>query len=291
MKSMTGYGRARQIIGEYEISVELHAVNHRFFDCTVKVPRTYSFLEDVVKKKAGEHISRGKVDIYITVNHVGGADTKIVWHEAVAKQYFDALTALRDHFAVRDDISVMSIAKMPDVLVAERAEADAEQMTQEVLCVFAQAVAEFDAMRMSEGERLCQDIAKKRQSVLELVTEIERLSPESVKEYREKLEKRMRDILQDSQIDEQRLVTEAALFADKTAVDEETVRLRSHMEQLAEMVQENKPIGRKLDFLVQEMNREANTIGSKVNHAALARLVVDMKAEIEKIREQVQNLE
>lgn len=290
MKSMTGYGRARSTREEYEITVELRAVNHRYLDCTVKVPRVYGFLEEVVKKAAVEHIARGKVEIYITVNALGG-NAKIVYNEKVAAQYLSALTKLRDKFDIRDDISVMALAKMPDVLTEEKEEADAEVLSRAVLEVLQEALLGFDQMRKAEGEKLAQDVSRRGLTILQMIEKVEQRSPESVCEYREKLEKRMQEVLATTAIDPQRILTEAALFADKVAVDEETVRLRSHIAQMATMLHDTVPVGRKLDFLVQEMNREANTIGSKVNDAELAKIVVDLKSEIEKIREQIQNIE
>ncbi len=291
MKSMTGYGRARETISDREITIELRAVNHRYFDCTVKAPRMYGFLEEAVKKAANRRIARGKVDLYIAINAAGANDVRIVLNEKVAAQYLEALISLRDRFNVRDDISVMALAKLPDVLEAEKEEEDAEALKADVLRVFEQAADAFDSMREAEGEKLAADVAGRLETILELVGKVEQRSPVCVREYREKLEKRMAEVLADTTIEPQRILTEAAIFADKTAVDEETVRLRSHVDQLGKMLHERESVGRKLDFLVQEMNREANTIGSKANDVALANIVVALKAEIEKIREQIQNIE
>ncbi len=291
MKSMTGYGRARQTVQQREITVELRAVNHRYFDCTVKTPRMYGFLEDAVKQMAAQHIARGKVDIFLSINDIGNAQTKIVLNEQVAQQYYDALTTLRNRFSLQEEISLSVLAKLPDVLTPEKVEEDTEQLSQQVLTVFTQALEEFECMRQREGEKMAADIAARQQVILQFVTDVEKRSPLCVQEYREKLEKRMAEVLSDTQIDAQRILTEAALFADKTAVDEETVRLRSHLSQLTGMLKEKTAVGRKLDFLVQEMNREVNTIGSKANDITLANVVVSLKAELEKIREQVQNIE
>ncbi len=291
MKSMTGYGRARAAIDGREIMVELRAVNHRYLDVNVKCPRGYGFLEEALKKATGARISRGKVDIFVAVTDMGAQETAIVLNKELAQSYLKALTELRDTLHLHDDISVMSIARMPDVLVSERLEVDAEALTAAVLDVFAQAVDEFDGMRGREGEKMAADVAGRMQTILGLVEEVEKRSPERVTAYRERLEKRMNEILADTTVDPQRILTEAAIFADKTAVDEETVRLRSHLDQLALMLADEKPVGRKLDFLVQEMNREANTIGSKANDTVLANIVISLKAEIEKIREQIQNIE
>lgn len=291
MKSMTGYGRARAAIDGREIMVELRAVNHRYLDVNVKAPRGYGFLEDALKKAVGARISRGKVDIFVAITDTGAQETAIVLNKELARGYLDALQELRDAFHLHDDITVMSIARMPDVLVSERLEVDADALTAAVLEVFAHAVDEFDVMRGREGEKMAADVSGRMQTILGLVEDVEKRSPERVEAYRERLEKRMNEILADTTADPQRILTEAAIFADKTAVDEETVRLRSHLDQLSLMLEDQNPVGRKLDFLVQEMNREANTIGSKANDTAMANLVIGLKAEIEKIREQVQNIE
>lgn len=291
MKSMTGYGRAREASNQREIVVELRAVNHRYLDVNVKAPRGYGFLEEAIKKLAASKISRGKVDIYISVTDLAAQETTITLNHELAQSYFDALVELRDKLHLHDDISVMSIAKMPDVLVSQRVEVDADALTASVSEVFNEAVKQFDEMRQIEGEKLADDIRNRMNTIKEIVEQVEIRSPERVTAYREKLEKRMNEILADSTVDEQRILTEAAIFADKTAVDEETVRLRSHLDQLDNMLKDSNPVGRKLDFLVQEMNREANTIGSKANDSILANYVIALKAEIEKIREQIQNIE
>ncbi|HIV61604.1 MAG TPA: YicC family protein [Candidatus Butyricicoccus avistercoris] len=291
MKSMTGYGRAREASNEREIVVELRAVNHRYLDVNVKAPRGYGFLEEAIKKLAASKISRGKVDVYISVTDLAAQETTITLNHELAQSYFDALVELRDALHLHDDISVMSIAKMPDVLVSQRVEVDADALTASVSEVFNEAVKLFDEMRQIEGEKLADDIRNRMNTIKEVVEQVEIRSPERVTAYREKLEKRMNEILADSTVDEQRILTEAAIFADKTAVDEETVRLRSHLDQLDNMLKDSNPVGRKLDFLVQEMNREANTIGSKANDSILANYVIALKAEIEKIREQIQNIE
>lgn len=291
MKSMTGYGRAREASNQREIVVELRAVNHRYLDVNVKAPRGYGFLEEAIKKLAASKISRGKVDIYISVTDLAAQETTITLNHELAQSYFDALVELRDKLHLHDDISVMSIAKMPDVLVSQRVEVDADALTASVSEVFNEAVKQFDEMRQIEGEKLADDIRNRMNTIKEVVEQVEIRSPERVTAYREKLEKRMNEILADSTVDEQRILTEAAIFADKTAVDEETVRLRSHLDQLDNMLKDSNPVGRKLDFLVQEMNREANTIGSKANDSILANYVIALKAEIEKIREQIQNIE
>lgn len=291
MKSMTGYGRAKEERDGRTITVELRAVNHRYLDCTVKAPRQYGFLDDAVKKAAAAHIARGKVEIFVGVEIEEGGDVAVTVNHQLAKRYLDALHELSETYGLRDDVTVMALAKLPDVLGSERIEQDAEAMTRDVLAVFDKACDGFDQMREREGEKLAEDVRSRCAAIGRMVGEVETRSPERVKEYREKLLARMQEVLADTSIDETRILTEAAIYADKTAVDEETVRLRSHLHQMDGMLRETQPVGRKLDFLVQEMNREANTIGSKANDVALARIVVDIKGEIEKIREQIQNIE
>ena len=291
MKSMTGYGRAKEERDGKTITVELRAVNHRYLDCTVKAPRQYGFLDDAVKKAAAARIARGKVEVFVGVEVEEGGDVAVTVNHQLAKRYLEALHDLSETYGLRDDVTVTTLSKLPDVLGSERIEQDAEAMTRDVLAVFDKACDGFDQMRLREGEKLAEDVRSRCAAIERMVGEVETRSPERVKEYREKLLTRMKEVLADTSIDETRILTEAAIYADKTAVDEETVRLRSHLHQMDGMLQETQPIGRKLDFLVQEMNREANTIGSKANDVAMARIVVDIKSEIEKIREQVQNIE
>ena len=291
MKSMTGYGRARQVLHGRTVTVELRAVNHRYLDCTVKAPRQFGFLDDAVKKAAAARIARGKTEIYVSVETDEGGDLSVTVNHALAERYLTALRELSEKYGLRDDVTVMSLAKMPDVLGSERIEQDADELTQDVLTVFSEACDGFDQMREREGEKLAEDVRSRAAVIETLVTEVEKRSPERVAEYREKLLARRREVLEGTDVDETRIVTEAAIYADKTAVDEETVRLRSHLQQLDGMLNEEKPVGRKLDFLVQEMNREANTIGSKANDVSMAQTVVNIKSEIEKIREQIQNIE
>ena len=291
MKSMTGYGRAKQELHGRTITAELRAVNHRYLDCTVKAPRQYGFLDDAVKKAAAARIARGKVEVYIGVETQEGGDIAVTVNHAVAEHYLAALHELADRYGLRDDVSVMSLAKLPDVLGSERIEQDADEMTRDVLSVFGEACDNFDEMRTREGAKLAEDVRNRASEIERMVGEVEVRSPERVREYREKLLARMKEVLADTSIDETRIVTEAAIYADKTAVDEETVRLRSHLSQLRELLGKGGAVGRKLDFLIQEVNRECNTIGSKCNDLAIAQDVVNMKAEVEKIREQVQNME
>ncbi len=291
MKSMTGYGRAKEERDGKTLTVELRAVNHRYLDCTVKAPRQYGFLDDAVKKAAAARIARGKVEVFVGVEVEEGGDVAVTVNHQLAKRYLEALHDLSETYGLRDDVTVTTLSKLPDVLGSERIEQDAEAMTRDVLAVFDKACDGFDQMRLREGEKLAEDVRSRCAAIERMVGEVETRSPERVKEYREKLLTRMKEVLADTSIDETRILTEAAIYADKTAVDEETVRLRSHLHQMDGMLQETQPIGRKLDFLVQEMNREANTIGSKANDVAMARIVVDIKSEIEKIREQIQNIE
>lgn len=291
MKSMTGYGRAHEEIDGREITVELRAVNHRYLDVAVKYPRIYGYLEDALKKAAAARIARGKVDIFVQIASNGAADTTVRLNLPLARQYYDALTTLSTELGIKEDISALAIAKMPDVLVGEQAEVDAEALTAAVLSVFDRAADDFDVMRGREGVKMAADVREKAAHIEQLVTLVEERAPQRVEEYRARLFKKMQEVLADSSIEESRIIAEAALYADRVAVDEETVRLRSHLHQLDLMLGEDNPVGRKLDFLVQEMNREANTIGSKSNDAELARAVVDLKSDIEKIREQIQNIE
>lgn len=291
IKSMTGYGRQKGENERREVQVEIKSVNHRYLDLNVKVPRIYSFLEEPIKTAVSAAVARGKVDIYLSITAKEGGDVKVSPNLALAGEYLRALEQVRDTYSLKDDISVMELAHMPDLLTVAREEPDAEEVKAQVLEVLGRALEEYNAMRRTEGERLCEDIARRGQEIGKMVDRVEQRSPQSVEEYRQKIAQRMTEILGDSDIAEQRILAEAALFADKVSVTEEVVRLRSHLSQLQKMVQGDAPVGRKLDFLVQELNREANTIGSKANDYELAQIVIEIKAEIEKIREQIQNLE
>ncbi len=291
MKSMTGYGRAKSCIHDRTITAEIKSVNHRYLDCNIKSPKIYGFLEDAVKRQITKDISRGKIDVYISIDFSENSDAKIILNKAVADNYIQLFSEIEQKYQLRNDVTVMSLAKMPEVFTTEREDADAEEITADVLAALADAVSQFNAMREVEGEKMREDILNRRHTILALIEQIEIRSPKRVQEYQAKLEAKMAEILDDTNIDPQRILTEAAIFADKVAVDEETVRLRSHLSQLEAMANSKVPIGRKIDFLIQEMNREANTIGSKANDFELSKIVVDLKAEIEKIREQVQNIE
>lgn len=291
IKSMTGYGRA---IGEFpdrQITVEIRSVNNRFLDCSVRLPRLYSFTEESIKQCVKQHVSRGKVDVFVTVNLTQGADMSVCLNRSVLEGYLAAMRQIAAEYDVRDDISVNALSRLPDVFTVEKVEEDEEQLKGQLLTVVNEALTKYDLMRATEGEALAKDLHSKTESIRGMVDLVETRSPVTVQEYREKLRAKIQEVLSSTTVDESRILTEAAIFADKIAVDEETVRLRSHLAQLDEMLRASEPIGRKLDFLMQEINRETNTIGSKCSDLELAKTVVNMKAELEKIREQVQNIE
>lgn len=291
VKSMTGYGRAEETVNGCTITVELRSVNNRYLDCNVRIPRIYLFAEDAIKSRVQNTISRGKVDVFVTLDSTGAEKVQVSVNKAAADGYYAALTQLAADYGLSNDISVSLLSRFPEVLLAEKSEEDVEQMAKDICSVLDRALADFDAMRTREGERLKEDILSRAAAIEEKVALVEERSPQTVAEYRAKLEARMNEVLSSTQLDPARILTEAAIFADKVAVDEETVRLRSHIDQLREMLAKGGATGRKLDFLIQEFNREANTIGSKCSDIDISRQVVDIKAEIEKIREQVQNIE
>lgn len=293
VKSMTGYGRARETRNGRDITVEVRSVNNRYLDCTVKMPRSFIFAEDAIKTMVQKYASRGKVDVFITVESQGADESVVAVNEQLAKNYIDALRRLRQlgGDALGGEISVTELARLPDVLAVTKGEADLETIGADLCAVLEQALQAYTAMRETEGQKLAEDIQRRLDTIAAITRLIEERSPQTVAEYRQKLLARMQEALQSASIDESRILTEAAIFADKVAVDEETVRLRSHLSQLREMLHSGVPVGRKLDFLIQEINRESNTIGSKCSDLQIARDVVELKAEIEKIREQVQNIE
>ncbi len=291
VRSMTGYGRAQQTIDGMDITFEMKSVNHRYFEYSSRLPRAYGFLDDKIKQHLRAMISRGKVDVYLYIETTDAPGSTVTVNHSLAKAYLDAYTELAQTYGLRDDISVATLARNPDVLVVHKSAEDEDAIWQAVKTVIDEAVERFVTMRETEGVRMREDLLSRRQTILDIVAKIEERSPQTVKEHNEKLLQRMQELLGSASVDEQRLLTEAALFADKIAVAEETVRLRSHMDQLEHMLAGDEAVGRKLDFLVQEINRETNTIGSKASDVTIARLVVDMKAEIEKIREQLQNIE
>ena len=288
---MTGYGRAVETIDGREITAELRSVNNRYLDCTVKMPRIYAFAEDSVKTHVKSAISRGKVDVFIAVNVMEDMQMRISVNHPVLEGYLSAMRSIASDYGVRDDISVTALSRLPDVFVVEKAEEDEEKLTQDILSVVDKALEKFTAMRTTEGAALEADLRGRAATILTLVEKVEQRSPMTLAEYRARLTEKMQEVLQSTTIDEGRILQEAAIYADKIAVDEETVRLRSHLNQLETMLTNGGAIGRKLDFLLQELNREANTIGSKGNDLEQARTVVEIKAELEKIREQTQNIE
>ena len=291
IKSMTGYGRGVQTLSGREFTVELRSVNNRYLDCSVRLPRMLSFAEDAVKQAVKASVSRGKVDVFISVRSEGAEEAKVELNVPVLEGYLKAMKQMVSQYDVRDDISVSTLSSMQDVFLVEKPEVDEEQLQKDLLQVVDVALAGYDAMRVREGQALDADLRSRGQTILTLVEQVEQGNAQTVIDYRARLESKLREVLENTAIDESRILTEAAIFADKVAVDEETVRLRSHLQQMNTMLDGGGAVGRKLDFLLQEMNREANTIGSKCTDVKLARVVVDIKAELEKIREQTQNIE
>ena len=291
VKSMTGYGRAVETVNGREFTVEVRSVNNRYLDCTVKLPRMLSFAEDAVKQAVKATISRGKVDVYISVHAEGASDVKVTLNAPMVEGYLAAMKQMVAEYGVHDDISVSLISRMPEVFSIEKPEVDEEQLKADLMSVVQKALVNYDAMRAAEGKALEADLRNRGNTILDLVAQVEAGNGQTVIDYRTRLYNKLKEVLANTAIDESRILTEAAIFADKVAVDEETVRLRSHLEQMNNMLTTGGAIGRKLDFLLQEMNREANTTGSKCSDVKLARIVVDIKAELEKIREQTQNIE
>lgn len=291
VKSMTGYGRAVETVNGREFTVEIRSVNNRYLDCTVKLPRAISFTEDSVKQAVKAAVSRGKVDVFISLRSESGDEVSVKLNRPVVEGYLAAMKEMVADYGVKDDISVSTLARMSDVFVVEKPETDEEALKNDLLCVVAKALENYNQMRAMEGAALEADLRSRGETIRSLVTQVEQASPQTVADYRARLEEKMREVLESKSIDESRILTEAAIFADKIAVDEETIRLRSHLQQMDTMLSGGGAIGRKLDFLLQEMNREANTTGSKCTDVKIARIVVEIKAELEKIREQTQNIE
>ena len=293
VKSMTGFGRCETEINGRAITVEIKSVNHRYFEFSCRVTRGYGFLEDKLKAFVNSRVSRGKIDMFVSVGAADDVPCEVAVNHSLVSGYLTAMKEISDTYGIENDASVVSISRFPDVFTVSKAAVDEEQLTADVLSAAGQALDSFMAMRVAEGQRMKADILGRAQTILDIVSEIEERSPQTVTEYETRLLDRSRQTLENLsvEVDEQRILTEVAVFADKVAVAEETVRLRSHFEQLSEFLERNEPVGRKIDFIIQEMNREANTIGSKVQDAVLAHKVVDIKSEIEKIREQVQNIE
>lgn len=291
VRSMTGYGRYQQMIDGMDITVEIKAVNHRYFEYTSRIPRAYGFLDEKLKAYVQKAVSRGKVDVCVWIETVDAPGSEVTVNYTLAEGYLKALRELADRFGLPNDVKVSTLTRYTDILTVHRQAEDEEAVWEAVRTVADEALERFVRMREREGAKPREDILSRAQTILEAVAVVEERSPQTVQEHMDKVQARMRELLGTATVDEQRLLTEAALFADKIAVAEETVRLRSHIEQLEHMLTGDEAVGRKLDFLVQEINREANTIGSKAQDVQLARVVVDIKAEIEKIREQLQNLE
>ena len=291
IKSMTGYGRAREVLNKRDITVEVRSVNNRYLDCTVKMPRMYAFAEDAVKQHVQKAISRGKVDVFITVDASAADVAKVTVNRELADQYAAALHELAEVCGTESLVTPEQLSRFPDVLTVTKADEDLEAVSADLCTVLDMALAAYNEMRAVEGAKLAEDIGNRLVSIENYTSQVEERSPQTVAEYRAKLTARMQEVLQSTTIDQQRILTEAAIYADKVAVDEETVRLRSHVAQLRTMLTSDEPMGRKMDFLIQEVNRESNTIGSKCNDVAIAQVVVGLKAEVEKMREQVQNVE
>lgn len=291
IRSMTGFGRAQASVEGYNITVEIKSVNNRYFDFYAKMPRTFAFLEEKVKSLLSTEISRGKVECSIQIETTADESVIVSVNEPLARGYVNAVEEIAEKFAIKNDLTALSIARFSDVLSITKAPVDEEDLWNKVQSVVKDALSSFISMRETEGEKLKVDVLSRADTIISNVSYIEERSPETVKQYSEKLLERMKNVLGDTQIDESRILAEAAIYADKIAVAEETVRLRSHIDQLHTLLSSDEAVGRKLDFLVQEINREANTIGSKAQDVDIARRVIDIKAEVEKIREQIQNIE
>lgn len=291
IKSMTGFGRATKELDGYVITMEIKSVNHRYFEFSSRIPRQYGFLDDKLKSYINSKVARGKVDCFVTIEALNTDSAEVVVNNTLASAYVTALKEIADKYGLKEDFGASTISRFQDVLVVKKAEEDEEKLWGYVKAVCDEAIDKFVQMRTVEGERMRADIYSRGQFILDCVSFIEERSPQTVKEYNDKLIERVHDLIGDATLDEARVIQEVAIYADKVAVAEETVRLRSHIEQLNCFINANEPVGRKMDFLVQEINREANTIGSKANDVDIARKVVDIKAEVEKIREQIQNIE
>lgn len=291
VRSMTGFGHAHETINGMSITFEIKSVNHRYFEFSSKTPRNYGFLDEKLKSFLQNRIARGKVECYVQIENLEQENVLVQINHSLASGYMEAFKELSEYYGIKNDISVSSFSRYNDIFSVHKEQDDEDKVLEAVLVVAEEAVVNFIKMREAEGTKLKSDIVTRAEDIIKCVEFIEERSPETVKAYNEKLIGRMKELLEDTHVDEQRLLTEAAIFADKVAVSEETVRLRSHLDQLENLFNTDKAVGREMDFLVQEINREANTIGSKAQDVEIARRVVNIKAEIEKIREQVQNLE
>lgn len=291
VKSMTGYGGAKNTEGAYKLSVEIKSVNNRYLDTSVRMPRSFMFAEDAVKSAVQAQISRGKTDVFINFDAGSGESTAVNVNMALAEEYKAAILSVAEALGLESDVSALQICRLPEVLTLDKKEIEKDTALEALLAVVRSALEDFDRMRAREGKKLYDDIWARLDIIEAHITFIEKLAPQSVEEYRDRLTRRMLELLEQKQLEESRILTEAAIYADRIAVDEETVRLRSHIAQMRDMLQGTVPVGRKLDFIVQELNRETNTIGSKCGSGEITRVVLEMKSEIEKIREQVQNIE
>ncbi len=289
--SMTGYGGAKGELDSIVVSAELKSVNNRFLDVSVRLPKSYLFAEEAIRSAVSARVSRGKVDVFISVDSSAADTVTIKVNQPLAEAYVAAVKELSEQYALHNDLSALSLARFPEVLSTSREDADRDTVTRAIVSVLEQALDDYNAMRAREGEKLRTDLLAKLDNIEQMVAVVEQRSPQTVAEYRQKLTDKMQEVLSAAAVDEARILQEAAIYADRVAVDEETVRMRSHLAQFRQMLADGSPIGRKLDFLIQEMNREANTTGSKCADSQIAKIVIDMKAEIEKIREQVQNIE
>lgn len=289
--SMTGYGTAKGKIEDLDVTIELKSVNNRYLDTSVRVPRGFVFLEDKIKSTIQSKLSRGKIDVFVTIDSSSSEDLIVRINEPLARGYIEALKTLSEEFELSNNVDAVTISRFPDVLSLEKKEMDMDAVSAGIQELTLAAVADFDRMRAIEGEKLQLDLYEKISCIESLLGKIEEEAPKTVEEYQNRLLQKMKDVLEDSSVDENRIIQEAAIYADHIAINEETVRLHSHIAQLKMMIEQGSPIGRKMDFLIQEFNREANTIGSKCQNSEVAHYVVDMKSEIEKMREQVQNIE
>ena len=291
IKSMTGYGSAKGSCAGMNIGIEIRSVNNRYLDCSVRLPRNFLFAEDAIKSRVQAFVSRGKVDVFVSVENDGTDEVTVRVNEPLARSYAEAVHAVSDKLGLSESISAYDICRLPDVLSVEKPDLDTDALTAAFTEIADAALREHDRMRTREGQKLSDDISGRLETVEAYVDDVEKRSPETVAQYREKLYRKMCEVLETTAVDEQRILLEAGIFADKVAVDEETVRLRSHVSQMRGMLKTGSPIGRKMDFLTQEFNRESNTIGSKCSDPEITKDVIELKSEIEKIREQVQNIE
>ena len=291
IKSMTGYGGTKDTVSNITVSAEIKSVNNRFLDVSVRLPKNCLFAEEDIRASVAEVLSRGKADVYITVDTSAADHIEINVNDALAEAYSRAVASLAEKYSLKNDLTALSLARFPEILTEKKDDTDRGILQNAILSTLKKALCDYDAMRVKEGEKLCRDVWSRLAVIEQHVAVIETRSPETVAEYRRRLTEKMKEVLAESAVDEARILQEAAIYADKIAVDEETVRLRSHIEQFRAFLTSGSPIGRKLDFLVQEMNRESNTIGSKCQDIEISGHVIDIKAEIEKIREQIQNIE